>query len=170
MKTAYAIGLAILSAATGAGLVQTLHAQSKPKAYAVAEIEVTDPSHPLFGRRFRVRHISRQPNRPGYVYVSYRSFMTLRIPVPATELAAPCPVMRPRASSRGWIELPRLRGRRPITALPFVVALDAASFGGPSCWNGCFRLRRRLAAAMLRHVRSRAKGLDVLAPDEHFGS
>ena len=43
MKTAYAIGLAILSAATGAGLVQTLHAQSKPKAYAVAEIEVTDP-------------------------------------------------------------------------------------------------------------------------------
>ena len=27
-----------------------------------------------------MRHISRQPNSPGYVYVSYREFMTLRIP------------------------------------------------------------------------------------------
>jgi hypothetical protein len=55
------------------------------------EIEVTDPSHPLFGRRFPVRHISRQPNSSGYVYVSYRDFMTLRIPLPATQLAAPYP-------------------------------------------------------------------------------
>ncbi len=53
------------------------------------EIEVTDPSHPLFARRFPVRHISRQPDSPGYVYVAYRDFMTLRIPVPATSLATP---------------------------------------------------------------------------------
>jgi hypothetical protein len=57
---------------------------------------VTDPSHPLFGRRFPVRHISRQPDSPGYVYVSYRDFMTLRIPVPATRLAAPYPDTRTR--------------------------------------------------------------------------
>jgi hypothetical protein len=37
-----AIGLAIISAAAGAALVQSLHAQQKPKVYAVAEIEVTD--------------------------------------------------------------------------------------------------------------------------------
>jgi uncharacterized protein (DUF1330 family) len=42
MKTHYAIGLAIVSAITSAGLVQTLNAQAKPKAYAIAEIEVTD--------------------------------------------------------------------------------------------------------------------------------
>jgi uncharacterized protein (DUF1330 family) len=42
MKTHYAIALAIASAITGAGLVQTLHAQGKPKAYAIVEIEVTD--------------------------------------------------------------------------------------------------------------------------------
>jgi uncharacterized protein (DUF1330 family) len=42
MKTHYAIALAIASAIAGAGLVQTLHAQAKPKAYAVAEIDVTD--------------------------------------------------------------------------------------------------------------------------------
>ena len=33
---------AIVSAVAGAGLVQTLHAQGKPKAYAIAEIEATD--------------------------------------------------------------------------------------------------------------------------------
>ena len=42
MKTHYAIGLAIFSAMSGAGLVQALHAQGKPKAYAIAEIQVTD--------------------------------------------------------------------------------------------------------------------------------
>ena len=42
MKTRYTIGLAIIAAITGAALAQTLHAQGKPKAYAVAEIEVTD--------------------------------------------------------------------------------------------------------------------------------
>jgi len=42
MKTHHAVVLAIVSAIAGAGLVQTLHAQGKPKAYAVAEIEVTD--------------------------------------------------------------------------------------------------------------------------------
>jgi hypothetical protein len=57
---------------------------------------VTDSSHPLFGRRFAVRHISRRLDSPGYVYVSYRDFMTLRIPVPATQLAAPCPEAQPR--------------------------------------------------------------------------
>jgi uncharacterized protein (DUF1330 family) len=42
MKTGHAVALAIVSAIAGAGLVQTLHAQAKPKAYAIAEIEVTD--------------------------------------------------------------------------------------------------------------------------------
>jgi uncharacterized protein (DUF1330 family) len=42
MKTHYAVGLAIVSAIAGAGLVQTLHAQAKPKAYTIAEIDVTD--------------------------------------------------------------------------------------------------------------------------------
>jgi uncharacterized protein (DUF1330 family) len=42
MKTHYAVALAIFSAMAGAGLVQTLHAQGKPKAYAVVELDVTD--------------------------------------------------------------------------------------------------------------------------------
>jgi uncharacterized protein (DUF1330 family) len=42
MKTYYAVSLAVVSAFAGAALVEGLHAQSRPKAYAVAEIEVTD--------------------------------------------------------------------------------------------------------------------------------
>jgi uncharacterized protein (DUF1330 family) len=42
MNTHHAIALAIVSAIAGAGLVQTLHAQGKPKAYAIVELDVTD--------------------------------------------------------------------------------------------------------------------------------
>jgi hypothetical protein len=52
------------------------------------EIEVTDPTHPLYGRRFQVLSISHPPQRPGHVVVAYRDFMRLRIPVQATNLTA----------------------------------------------------------------------------------
>jgi hypothetical protein len=48
---------------------------------------VTDPSHPLYGRRFPVLSISHPPQRPGHVVVAYRGFMRLRIPVLVTDLA-----------------------------------------------------------------------------------
>ena len=50
------------------------------------EIEVTDPTHPLFGRRFLLR--SPYPQRPqaDHVFVAYQEFMVLRIPRAATNL------------------------------------------------------------------------------------
>jgi len=48
---------------------------------------VTDPAHPLFGRRFRVLSISHPPQAPGHVVVAYRDFMRLRLPVRATDLS-----------------------------------------------------------------------------------
>jgi hypothetical protein len=48
---------------------------------------VTDPTHPLFGRRFRVVSVSHPPRRPGQVTVAYREGMRLRIPVLSTSLA-----------------------------------------------------------------------------------
>jgi hypothetical protein len=48
---------------------------------------VTDPAHPLYGRRFPVLSISHPPQRPGHVVVAYREFMRLRLPVQATNLA-----------------------------------------------------------------------------------
>ena len=56
---------------------------------------MTDPTHPLYGRRFQVLSISHPPQRPGHVVVAYRGFMRLRIPVPATNLT-PDNASRPR--------------------------------------------------------------------------
>ena len=50
------------------------------------EIEVTDPTHPLFGRRFPVVSVSTSAQARGFVLVMYRSTMLLRIPIPATSL------------------------------------------------------------------------------------
>jgi hypothetical protein len=47
-------------------------------------IEVTDPTHPLFGRSFQVLLMSHPPQRPGHVVVAYRGSLRLRIPVVAT--------------------------------------------------------------------------------------
>jgi hypothetical protein len=52
---------------------------------------VTDPTHPLFGRRFPVLSITHPPGRPGHVLVAYRSGTRLRIPVLATDLAPDVP-------------------------------------------------------------------------------
>ena len=44
MKTHYAVALSLLAGvAVGAAAVQALHAQAKPLAYVVAEIDVTNP-------------------------------------------------------------------------------------------------------------------------------
>jgi uncharacterized protein (DUF1330 family) len=44
MKTRYAVALSLLAGiALGAAAVQGLHAQTKPPAYVVAEIDVTNP-------------------------------------------------------------------------------------------------------------------------------
>src|SRR4051812_41508604 len=57
------------------------------------EVEVTDPTHPLFGRRFQVLSITRPPGRPGHVLVAYLHGARLRIPVLATNLASTAPAL-----------------------------------------------------------------------------
>ena len=59
------------------------------------EVEVTDPTHPLFGRRFTVLSISRQPRDSAVVFVAYRETMRFRIPASSTSLAT-CQVRPPR--------------------------------------------------------------------------
>jgi hypothetical protein len=48
---------------------------------------VTDPTHPLCGRRFRVLSVSHPPQASGHVVVAYRDGMCLCLPVLATDLA-----------------------------------------------------------------------------------
>jgi hypothetical protein len=51
------------------------------------EVEVTDPTHPLFGRRFQIRSIHRSSLGLGQVSVVYRDSLQLCIPLAATNLA-----------------------------------------------------------------------------------
>jgi hypothetical protein len=55
----------------------------------VTEIEVTDPRHPLFGRRFEVFSLGTSARSTGFVTVIYRDPIRLRIPLSATHLAPP---------------------------------------------------------------------------------
>src|SRR5215472_10843133 len=48
-------------------------------------IEVVDPTHPLFGHRFRVVRLCSLPRGAGFVDVFYREHIRLRIPLDATD-------------------------------------------------------------------------------------
>lgn len=54
---------------------------------------MTDPTHPLYGRRFTVLSISHPPQHPGHIVVAYRDFMRLRLPVQATNLTPANPAL-----------------------------------------------------------------------------
>jgi hypothetical protein len=55
----------------------------------VSLVEITDPSHPLFGRRFPVVFVGAPFNPSPHVFVTYRENIVLRIPVSATNLVPP---------------------------------------------------------------------------------
>jgi hypothetical protein len=53
-------------------------------------VDVIDPTHPLYGRRFPIHSISHPTHGLGHVFVAYREHVRLRLPLAATNLA-PCP-------------------------------------------------------------------------------
>src|SRR5215813_1464337 len=59
---------------------------NNPPVDDLAEVEVTDPSHPLYGRRFALLSTRPRPHSVGYLFVVYRDTMVLRIPQAATSL------------------------------------------------------------------------------------
>jgi hypothetical protein len=64
-----------------------------PDEQEPTEIEVVDPTHPLFGRRFPLISVSSPLHGPGNVLVSYREYMVLRLPVTSTTLGSSRPVI-----------------------------------------------------------------------------
>jgi hypothetical protein len=50
-------------------------------------VEVTDPTHPLYGRHFPVLRLCQRPSGDGFVLVRYRQHLRLRIPLTATDRA-----------------------------------------------------------------------------------
>src|SRR4051794_560172 len=59
------------------------------------EVEVTDPAHPLHGRRFRLLSASRTVQTAGHVRVEYRPSILLMLPIPATSLRPAAPRATP---------------------------------------------------------------------------
>src|SRR5512145_575602 len=59
------------------------------------EVEVTDPTHPLFGRHFALLSTRPRPHSVGYVFVPYRDTMVLRLPHVATSLFNAPPASAP---------------------------------------------------------------------------
>ena len=55
------------------------------------EVEVTAPTHPLFGRRFALLSTRPRPHSVGYLFVVYRDTMVLRISQTATNIVSPPP-------------------------------------------------------------------------------
>jgi hypothetical protein len=67
-----------------------------PEEHDPTEIEVVDPTHPLFGCHFPVISVSSPLHGTGHVLVRYREYMRLRVPVDATTLG----LSRPLSSTK----------------------------------------------------------------------
>jgi hypothetical protein len=85
-----------------------------PRAYqdvdTSATVEVVDPAHPLYGRRFPVARTSTTVTGPGYVWVVYRDFMRLRLPLASTNLVPAHPQVRTTFTTQAIADLLALAG------------------------------------------------------------
>jgi hypothetical protein len=73
-------------------------------------VEVVDPTHPLYGRQFPLLRSSTTLTGPGFVWVVYRDFMQLRLPLAATNLAPAFPQVRTTFSEQAIVDLLTLAG------------------------------------------------------------
>jgi hypothetical protein len=89
-----------------------------PLPHDLPEIEVIDPTHPLFGRRFPVVSRTSSPPGPGHVLVAYRQYMLLRIPVVATSLSASLPVVRTKLTAPAIKDLVTLAAQCEVLCPP----------------------------------------------------
>ena len=79
---------------------------------------MTDPTHPLFGRRFPVVSRTSSLPGPGHVLVAYRQYMLLRIPVIATSLTPSLPVARTKLSAQAIKDLVTLATHYEVLCPP----------------------------------------------------
>ena len=72
---------------------------------ALTDIEVIDPTHPLFGRRFPRLSSHPQPLTATHVFVVYQGSMVLRLPRAATNLLPPSSQVPTTLTSQAITEL-----------------------------------------------------------------
>jgi hypothetical protein len=106
--------------ATSAGSTSThLNTPFKnPRNEPAQEIEVTDPTHPLFGRRFPLLSMFAPRHSPGRVLVAYRDQLVLSIPLLATSIAPPRPTHPTKLTSQAVTELISLAEQYGVPSCP----------------------------------------------------
>jgi hypothetical protein len=79
------------------------------EAEGAEAVTVTDPGHPLYGRRFRLVSAPGGSGANGYVRVAHHGDTVLRLPVAATNLhPLPCDVARSKLTLEAIQDLLRL--------------------------------------------------------------
>ena len=96
------------------------------------EVEVTDPTHPLFGCHFEILSIHDAPGSMGHLVVSHRGHMHIRIELQATNLTPSPPLESPptKLTSQAVIEL--VEQGEVLHAQPAQRCLGKPIAGGPN--------------------------------------
>src|SRR5688572_29816086 len=66
--------------------IPLLDTRIQPTDWRPEQITVTDPAHPLYGRRFDLISVTGSTTPRGYAHVAYAGNLVLRIPIVATSL------------------------------------------------------------------------------------
>src|SRR3989304_8994516 len=97
------------------------------------QVEVIDPTHALFGRKFPLISFSQQPGAQ-YALVRYRESMALRIPLRATNLAAAQPKVPTKLSLSAVRELLSVAEAGEVLCPPDpATSGEKTLFGGLPC-------------------------------------
>src|SRR5262249_38958592 len=89
-----------------------------PRNEPTQEIEVTDPTHPLFGRRFQLISIFAPRQASGHVLVAYRQQMVLSIPLLATSRCPPRPTLATQLTAQPLTTLISLAEEWEVLSCP----------------------------------------------------
>ena len=76
-----------------------------PKGEDLTEVEVTDPTHPLYQSRFPLLSRSSPLAGEAHVFVAYRGDMRLKIPLSATNLAPSRPASTSKLTPDALLDL-----------------------------------------------------------------
>ncbi len=104
------------------------------------EVEVIDPRHPLYRRRFRLLSVVQGQRSAGFVFVEYRLDISLTIPISATSLQA--------------IVIDKIRTKLSLEALGDLLTVagghegrcrSSPAMSGATCRQACAGRSRRIS-------------------------
>lgn len=102
---------------------------------------MVDPTHPLFGRRFRLLSVTASLQSGGFARVEYRPGIPLMLPLPATSLGPPPRRARPtKLTPEALAELVALAGESEETCP------SSPEMSGQACRRPCAGRSRRTSA------------------------